>query len=296
MELRHLEHFVAVAEEQSFTRAAARIHVVQSGLSVSIRSLERELGTRLFDRTTHRVELTDAGAALLVEARLTLAAADAARDAVAAVSGGLRGTVRIGIMQSLTLIDLAALLADFHRERPQVQLIPRASQGGSAELARDVLEGRLDLAFAALPAGYPAGLTVLPLASEDLMLACPPDHPLADRRRIALRELDGERFVDFPAGWGTRISGDRLFHDVGLHREIVVEVADIPNAMELVRAGFGFAFVAPSTVHGAPQVAIRRVRPTGRFSVSLIAANDRRPTAAARAFIEGVVAAYPNGG
>jgi DNA-binding transcriptional LysR family regulator len=296
MELRHLEHFVAVAEEQSFTRAAARIHVVQSGLSVSIRSLERELGTRLFDRTTHRVELTDAGAALLVEARRTLAAADAARDAVAGVAGGLRGTVRIGIMQSLTLIDLAALLADFHRERPQVQLVPRAAQGGSAELARDVLDGRLDLAFAALPARYPAGLTVVPVASEELMLACPPDHPLANRRRISLSELDGERFVDFPVGWGTRISGDLLFQDAGLQREIVVEVADIPNAMELVRAGFGFAFVAPSTVHGAPRVAIRRVRPTARFNVSLITASDRRPTAAARAFVEGVVAAYPNGG
>jgi DNA-binding transcriptional LysR family regulator len=128
------------------------------------------------------------------------------------------------------------------------------------------------------------------------MLACPPDHPLAKRRRIALSELDGERFVDFPVGWGTRISGDQLFHDAGLQREIVVEVADIPNVIELVRAGFGFAFIAPSTVSGVPRVALRQVRPSARFSVSLITASDRPPTAAARAFIEGVVASYPNGG
>ena len=120
MELRHLQHFLAVAEEQSFTRAAGRIHLVQSALSVSVRSLERELGARLFDRTTHSVQLTSAGEALVVEARRTLAAAEAARDAVAAVRGGVRGTVRVGIMHSLALIDLAGLLTRYHREHPLI--------------------------------------------------------------------------------------------------------------------------------------------------------------------------------
>jgi DNA-binding transcriptional LysR family regulator len=293
VELRHLEHFVAVAEEQSFTRAASRVHLVQSALSVSIRGLERELGTRLFDRTTHRVELTGSGQALLTEARHTLAAAEAARDAVAAVHGGLRGTVRLGIMHSLSLIDLAALLTEYHRVRPQVHLVPSALHGGSAELARDVSEGRLDLAFAALPTGYPPGLSVLPLASEQMMLACPPDHPFAKRRDIALEELDGERFVDFPAGWGTRLSVDRLFVEARLQREIAVEVADIPIVVELVRAGFGFAFLSPSTIPDKPRRALRQVRPSPEFTVSLITSNERPQTAATRALIDLVLATYP---
>ena len=78
MELRQLEHFIAVAEESSFTRAAQRLQVVQSTLSVSVRALERELGARLLERTTHRVRLTDAGRALLAEARNALAAVEAA--------------------------------------------------------------------------------------------------------------------------------------------------------------------------------------------------------------------------
>jgi DNA-binding transcriptional LysR family regulator len=215
VELRHLEHFLAVAEEQSFTRAAARLHLVQSALSVSVRALERELGGRLFDRTTHRVELTDAGQALVAEARRTLAAADAARDAVAAVHGGIRGTVRIGIMHSLSLIDLAALLTRYHRERPQVQLIPHTAPAGSVELAAGVEEGRLDLAFASLPGGFPATISARPLASEEMLLACPPDHPFARRRRIPLAELDGEHFVEFPArlgqqaGHGPALPGSR---------------------------------------------------------------------------------------
>lgn len=293
MELRHLEHFLAVAEEQSFTRAAARIHLVQSALSVSIQSLERELGARLFDRTTHSVELTDAGTALLIEARRTLAAADAARDAVAAVQGGLRGTIRIGIMHSLSLIDLAALLTAFHRDRPQVQLVPSAAPGGSAELVRDVIDGRLDLAFAAVPTAYPKTVSARPLASERMVLACPPEHPLTRRKRIELAALDGERFVEFPPGWGTRLAVDRLFQEAGLRREIAVEVADVPNVIDLVNAGFGFALLSPSTVPDRRRVALRAVRPAPEFTVSLITSSGRPLTAATRAMVDLVAATYP---
>lgn len=294
MELRHLEHFVAVAEERSFTRAAARVHLGQSALSVSIRSLERELGSRLFDRTTHQVELTDSGRALLVEARTTLSAADAARDAVAAVHGGLRGSVRVGIMHSMTVIDLAAVLTRYHRERPQVQIIPSAAEGGSVELVNQVIDGRLDLAFAALPSDYPPGLTVHPLASEPMLLACPDDHPFAKREVIALSELDGEPFVDFPSGWGTRLSVDRLFLEAGLRRVVAVEVADVPTVVELVRAGFGFAFLSASLASGSRSVALRRVRPEPLFVPSLITTADRRPSAAAKALIDLVLTAYPD--
>jgi DNA-binding transcriptional LysR family regulator len=293
VELRHLEHFLAVAEERSFTRAAARIHLVQSALSVSVQSLERELGARLFDRTTHSVELTDAGTALVVEARRTLAAAEAARDAVAAVGGGVRGTVRVGIMHSLALIDLAALLTRYHREHPGVRLVPRPAEGGSLDLARDVHDGKLDLAFASLPTGHPKGLDVRTLAAEEMLLACPPDHPLARRRRIALSELGGETFVDYPPGWGTRVSVDRLFTDAGLHREIAVEVGDVPTVSELVRAGFGFAFVSPSTLPDPQRLVLRRVRPHPRFVVSLVTSPTRPASAATRAFLEMVSASYP---
>jgi DNA-binding transcriptional LysR family regulator len=294
MELRHLEHFLAVAEERSFTRAAARIHLVQSALSVSVKSLERELGAQLFDRTTHSVELTDAGAALVGEARRTLAAAEGARDAVAAVRGGVRGTVRVGIMHSLALIDLAGLLTRYHREHPEVRLVPSPAGGGSAELARDVAEGGLDLAFASPPAGTSKDLKIRSIAVEEMLLACPPDHPLARRRRIALSELDGERFVDYPPGWGTRVGVDRLFADAGLHRQIQVEVGDVPTVAELVRAGFGFAFVSPSTLPNAHDLVLNRTRPYAEFSVALLTPRTRPPSAAARAFIALVDSTFPN--
>jgi len=222
-----------------------------------------------------------------------LAAADAARDAVAAVRGGIRGTVRVGIMHSLALIDLAGLLTRYHREHPEVRLVPSPAEGGSVELAQAVAEGRLDLAFASPPAGSPSGLDVRSIAAEKMLLACPPDHPLARRRRIALSELDGERFVDYPPGWGTRLGVDRLFADSGLQRQIQVEVGDVPTVAELVRAGFGFAFISPSTLPQADDLILRPTRPYPEFSVALVTPTTRPLSAAARAFIALVHSTLP---
>lgn len=114
MELRQLEYFIAVAEERNFTRAAGRLHIVQSAVSAAIKSLERELGTPLFERTSKHVALTDAGAALLPKARGTLDAVRDARDAVDEVRGGLRGTLRIGTLNSVAVIDVPVVLGAFH--------------------------------------------------------------------------------------------------------------------------------------------------------------------------------------
>ena len=127
VELSEFAVFVAVAEEGSFTRAADRLHVVQSAVSAGVRNLERELGARLFDRSTHKVALSDAGRALLPEARATLAAAAAARDAVDAVSGSHDRRIILGTLQAqgMRSIDVAGMLAEF-AEHPDVQI----HQGG----------------------------------------------------------------------------------------------------------------------------------------------------------------------
>jgi DNA-binding transcriptional LysR family regulator len=118
MELRQLGHFLAVAEERHFTRAAKRVHLTQSSLSSSIRSLERELGSELFVRSTRQVELTETGRALIPAARRAVVASEEARDAVAAVRGLVRGQLAIGAIQ-LRELNLPALLARYHRRHPR---------------------------------------------------------------------------------------------------------------------------------------------------------------------------------
>ncbi|HEX3789779.1 MAG TPA: LysR family transcriptional regulator [Pseudonocardiaceae bacterium] len=241
MELRQLEYFVTVAEECHFTRAAARLHVAQSGLSASIRSLERELGAPLFVRSTRQVQLTTAGRALLVEARRALSATNAARDAVAAVQGLLRGSLAIGSLQCLSVLHLPAVLAGFVDQHPGLDI--RLRHGGSTELVDSVRTGRLDLAFVSRPARPLDDVLVTPLAAEPLVLACPLTHPLAERSSVDLTELAAERFVDFPTDWGSREAADTALAGAGVDRRVAAEVTDVHSLLDLVAFGLGVALV-----------------------------------------------------
>ncbi|MDX6582454.1 MAG: hypothetical protein QOI10_1638 [Solirubrobacterales bacterium] len=288
MELRQLEYFVAAAEEGHFSRAADRVNIVQSGLSASIRSLERELGTRLFDRTTRRVELTESGRALLAEARRVLGAAATAREAVAGVEGLKRGTLSLGIMQSLAVVQLPALLARFHSAHPGVDI--RLRQAGTTALLREVREGRLELAFASLPETAPAGLVGHELLSEAMMLACAPDNPLGERDSVGLASLRDQDFVDGYPDWGLRMASDRAFASAGIERHVAFEVNDMGTLLELVAHGLGVAIIPRSL---APlRTPLRFVRLRGkppRWNVTLVAPEHMELSAAGRAFLQMVI-------
>ncbi|MER6112265.1 LysR substrate-binding domain-containing protein [Streptomyces hirsutus] len=242
MELRHLQHFVAVAEDQHFTRAAERLLVSQSGLSASIRSLERELQTPLFVRTTRRVTLTEAGRALLVEAERILAQVRAAHEAVAAVQGVLRGTLALGAEQCIAGVHPAELLADFRRRHPDVEI--RLRQGGSAALAEEVAAGRLDLAFAYRTHTDPDQLRSVALTSEPMTVLCHPDHRLARAGApLTPHDLGGEVFVDFHPDWGPRRATDTAFATAGVRRTVALEVNDVHSLLDLVDENLGIAVV-----------------------------------------------------
>jgi DNA-binding transcriptional LysR family regulator len=293
MELRHLEHFVAIAQESSFTQAARRLHLSQSALSISIRALERDLGTRLFDRTSHDVALSDAGRALLPEARRILSSVDVARMAVGDVGSGLRGVFRLGLMPALPLVDLAEILARYHKERPLVEIRPRPAPGGSAALAEDVRKGDLDAAIVCLPGGAPAGVALTPLAAEPIRLVCRPDHPLAARTSVAISELGNERFIDFPVGFGTRASVDMEFTRAGLEHLVTLEVPDLSILVELARAGLGPATLPLSLLLGQGRLAVVDLEPAPVFEVALALPLGRPTKAATQAFIDLVAEMHP---
>ena len=288
MELRQLATFVAVAEEGSFTRAADRLHVVQSAVSAGVRNLEKELGVMLFDRSTHSVKLTDAGRALLPEARTTLAAAQAAKDAVDEARGGLRGTVRLGTMaaQGMRAVDLAGILAAFRVQHPAVEVEIRHA-GGSSETAWEVREGRLDLAFVSLPGDGPSGLELIPLAREAIMLALPGEHPLAVRAEIELAALRDETVVDLPSGWGIRMAVDRSFAAAGVTRSVTYEVNEMATMIDFIRNGLAIGLLPRSLVDPADDIAFLSIRDhPPQFQTSIAIPANRLLTAATRAMLE----------
>ncbi|WP_280201801.1 LysR family transcriptional regulator, partial [Nocardia cyriacigeorgica] len=168
MELQQMRYVLAVAETNSFTRAAERCLVVQSALSHQIARLERELGARLFDRTSRRVRLTPAGVAFLPAARQCLEAAERAAAEVAAAVGEIRGRLAVGLIPSVAAVDVPAALREFRSRYPHVRINLRV--GASEGLAERVEQGALDVAFLGLPpTTRPRGVAAHELARDRLV-------------------------------------------------------------------------------------------------------------------------------
>ncbi|MGV9994468.1 LysR substrate-binding domain-containing protein [Streptomyces sp. NPDC003374] len=270
MELRHLQHFVAVAEDQHFTRAAERLMVSQSGLSASIRALERELRAPLFVRTTRRVTLTGAGRALLVEAERILAQVRAAHEAVAAVQGVLRGTLSLGTEQCIAGVHVARLLAAFRRRHPDVEI--RLRQAGSGALAEEVAAGRLDLAFAYRTRPDTDQLRSVPLTSEPMTVLCHPGHRLAESgAALTAEDVAREVFVDFHPDWGPRRTTDAAFAAAGLRRTVALEVNDVHSLLDLVDEGLGVAVVPRHFRHKRPSLTALDLKGVGGTDYETIA-------------------------
>ena len=279
-----MRYVVAVAETANFTRAAERCRVVQSALSHQIARLERELGARLFDRTSRRVGLTPAGEAFLPAARQALDAAERARAEVAAVSGELRGRLAIGTIPTVTAVDLASALKRFQDRHPHVRITLRA--GSSDELAERVRQGALDVAFLGLPPSVqPKGVRGRALARGELVAIVAPGHPLADVAGVDLHRLSKEVFVDYPAGTAARAQSDDAFAAAGLTREVAFEVTNADLVARLVRLGLGIGMMPAAFVTELPNVHVVELRdPPTR--VEHVIWSRLRPSPAAAAFLD----------
>lgn len=282
MDNRQLAVFLAVARAGSFTAAGAELHLVQSAVSARIAALEADLGEVLFDRTTRRVELTAAGRALVPHATAILDAFQAARDDVSAVTAGLSGTVRIGYMTNVTLVNVPRLLRRFSDDYPGVAMHMASATSGTRGLAEGLRAGELDVAFlSAAPQDLP-DLDIHVLATSPLGLGVAVDHPLAGRRSLTLAETAGCRFVDLRDGFGTRTSIDAEFRRHGLHREVRIEASDATDAAALVRHGLGVGFLPRYLAEQDPHVRWIEITDAAmEMCVSVGTARDRALSAAA---------------
>jgi DNA-binding transcriptional LysR family regulator len=247
MELQQMRYVIAVAETNSFTRAAERCLVVQSALSHQIARLERELGARLFERTSRRVRLTPAGAAFLPAARQCLDAAERAAAEVGAAVGEIRGRLAVGLIPTVAAVDIPGALREFRERYPDVRISLRV--GASEELVEQVQEGAIDVAFLGLPTTARLhGVNARELARDRLVAVVAPDHPLAGESSVSLRRLSSEVFVDLPARTAGRIQSDQAFAAAGLTRDVAFEVTTAYLIAQLVEQGLGIAMFASAYV------------------------------------------------
>lgn len=295
MQIRQLEYFLAVANDGSFTAAAERLHVVQSGVSAAIRSLERELGSPLFERTARGVVLSDAGSALVPYAHAVLSDAQAGADAVDEVRRGVQGTVVAGVLPVIGLVDLPPLVAAYHLRYPGVAV--QLAVGGTRTLVERLDEGGLDFALLSPVGPIPEDLRLARLGQTPFVAIVPSGHPVAERETPAWEDLAELPFIDSPAGFGNRDLLDHHITQLGLRRRVVIEIPDATAIPRLVERGAGVAIVPRFVADGFEDRL--RILPTPtplHWSLFLATADHHPPSHAARLLIRTISAAIEDPG
>src|SRR5580693_6263144 len=287
MELRQLRYLVALADEQHFTRAAAREHIAQPALSQQIRRLEQEVGLALVERTTRKVTVTEAGKTLVARARRILSEIDAANAEMQALAGVRAGHVSVGTMHTMGPVDVSLALAMFHERHPAVELTVR--EQSSEELAEMLRDDVLDLAFLSVTERIETqGLVLHQLLSEELVAVLPRGHPLASRRRLRMAELADEQFVSYREGARLRELLIYAAHRAGFEPQIKLESNESERIRRLVARGMGVAILPQSDAdRSAGHLTVAALtEPALRRDITLACREGRRLSPAAAEFLE----------
>ncbi|WP_280714074.1 LysR family transcriptional regulator [Kitasatospora sp. MAP5-34] len=283
MTVEELRWFLAVAETEHVTDAAALLGTSQPTLSRAIGRLERRVGTRLFDRDQHRLRLNDYGRVYRRHAQRALDELDTAQDRIAALLQPPADTLRLAFLHSLGGWLLPELLGTYQRESPNARFtLHQESATTVLELLQD---GSAEVGLTS-PRPSGAGWGWLPLREERLQLAVPVGHPLADRTALRLAELVDERLIIMRQAAGLRQITCQIFHRAGVTPSVVMEAGEVATIRSMVGAGLGVA-VVPAGDGGAPQPGVRLVPltdPDAFRSIGLLWHQERPTSPAGRRF------------
>jgi DNA-binding transcriptional LysR family regulator len=285
MDLRHLRYFVAVAETGHFGRAAQQLHIVQPALSMQIRALEEEIGGPLLVRTSRRVELTEAGELLLVEARRTLMQAERTKAIVQRSLRGDIGSVKVAFAGNAVMTGLLMdALREFRLRYPEAQLeLHELAPHLQGEAIRT---GQVDVGYS--PTHEWAAS--LPLVAEavgqwPMMLAMSSEHPLAKRKRVSISLLKGEPVIMYSSGDGDAVL-ERLRTYLGTSFLPAHRVSSTLSVLALAAAGLGVALVpAPLNKVAIPNLTYRPVAETDIVADLVLLSRANETEGAVRAFL-----------
>jgi DNA-binding transcriptional LysR family regulator len=287
MELRQIRYFLGVAKTLHFTRAAQQLHVSQPALSAAIKGLEEELQTPLFKRIGRRIELTQAGKALLPYAAKMLQSAEEGRVAVQEVVGLLRGHLTVGVLHSLNAYLVPQLLGRFRALAPGVAMMVRGMH--ATDVPEGILHAALDLGITMLPVQHPE-LIELPLYEEELVLVSPPPRGRGRSSTLPLKEAAALPLVLFPPEYTLRRIIDEAFAAAGVRLVPAVEMADLGGIVSAIQGGVGSTLLPWPYVRFMgldERLPVRKLRdPKPSRKVGVIYRRDRQLDPATRAFLQ----------
>ena len=240
MEIHQLRYFVAVADEGSFSRAAAKVRVAQPSLSQQIRKLEAEVGQPLFDRLPRSVVLTEAGRCLMDYARQILASINDARRCVDELKGEIAGNLAVGAIPTIAPYVLPELVVTFQKHYPQVTL--EIVEDVTSGITRRIEAGELDVAIASTCQQTPT-LRRESLSAEPLLALLPEDHPMAKKALIELDDLKSQRFLLLHEMHCLSQQVNHLLESRRLRPEIALAGSQLTTIANMVAAAIGVSIV-----------------------------------------------------
>ena len=287
MELRLLRSFIVLAEELHFGRAAERLYIVQPALSKQIASLERQLGVKLFERNRRAVELTPAGNVYLPRVRQVVADAHEAAELARQAEAGALGSLGVGFIAPTCLYQIPAVLRVHRDNYPEVSI--RLVEAGTAQLITKLQQRQIDIAFCRASHEVPSDLRVYASSDDEVVLAMPQSHPLAERELIPFKLLEGVPVLMISSQTDSENVGRYLAMagEDGLTLTIAHEVVQLHVALALSSAGLGVTFMPAFATSMLPPGLVTRplANPEPRMHTQVLVRRGR-PTSVLQNFLE----------
>lgn len=245
MQIETLKVFCDLVDSGSFSQAAVRNLITQSAVSQQVRGLEVRFDAQLLVRQGKRVKATERGQILYQAGREILARFDKMTSDLKSFEQNTGGSVRVAAIYSVGLYEMSPATKRFLNAYPTVNL--HVEYSGIAKVYEDCLKGAVDLGVVSYPRAH-RGLEILPLLADRLIMICSPEHPLAQRRHMDIRMLDGQDFVAFEKGMPSRKAIDRIFKKHQIQARIVMEFENIETIKRSVEIGLGMSIVPVMSV------------------------------------------------
>jgi len=287
MDVRGLEVFLSVAKHLNFTRAGEEVHLSQPSVSVRIRQLERDLGSKLFEQLGKRIALTEAGQLLLPYAIRVMAAMDDALHAIDELKGLERGSLRIGASTTPGMYLIPRTIAQFKQQYPKIDV--RLAVKDTRQIEEGVIRNEFDFGFVG---GHLAGdeVDVLPWIIDHLVLVVPSNHVLARKKLVKVADLRKERFILREPGSATRAAVVNHLQKSDLKVETIMEMENPESVKKAVQSGLGIAFISKFAVEtelkAKTLVALRVKGLDINRELKIVYRKDKHLGRAAQTFIE----------
>lgn len=287
MELRQFKYLISIAEEGTFTAAAEKLYISQSALSQQVKSMERELGVPLFDRSRNRLQFTDAGELLHKRAKRIVKEVDDAKIAIDELEKLFRGNLKIGVVQTVNAYLIPQVVSSFSTKFPNIQL--RIQELSATQVEEKLYRHELDMGISFKPADYPE-LQFEKLFEEELQLIVNPKHALADKGTIEVETLDRQKLMLLSEDYCTRRIWDRCAREAGVQPDVQIEMNTIGGLLSALETNTKTGTILPALTMRMKTaerlIAVSLKKPTPKRSVGILWRNGGYKSKAALEFAQ----------